>query len=707
MQWLSGLALLSTLAVSAPTAPFLQVGFGKSDITGPIGEIDLMGYAKLGQAANGVHLRLKARAMVVGTKDARIVYVSSDTGQVSHFVKDRVIAGLNHTLFSEENVMISATHTHSGPAGYLDDFLYVANTFGIVQEERQALADGIITAIKQANYNFEHAPSPLKLSLQEGKVLDASVNRSPTSYLANPAEERAKYPDGDTDKTMTILSATDASGNLASFFSWFAVHGVSMPEDMQYVSGDNKGYASHAWEVGKDADFVAAFSQSNAGDVTPNTAGPKCLDTGAFCDGSETSCPDASGKFRISQCVAKGPGADGFASTKIIGQKQADGAKAILSSSKIDISDASVQFRHVWVDMVNISVKEANGVVGNTCKPAMGQSFSAGTTDGPGVDGSYQGVGPGNGGLGFLASVLQYILAPGQNLPAASHEIQACQAPKTVLLATGEYTVPYKWQPTVLPLQLFIIGRKLVIIGQPSEITTMAGRRLREAVFGQLQSQGSIDADAKIVIAGLSNTYSSYVTTYEEYQKQRYEAGSTIFGQHTLKAYIDKFTALAQSFANPQVTIAQGKPDREGDYSELALNNALIHRVITDGGSYGKIVTDVAKTAKKGDVVSATFECAHPRNHGYFNPYMAVERQSASGTWEQIMTDGAWDTKFMWRRVGGAISANSQCDVSWSIGETVPVTSGTYRLRVFGTSQNLFGFKKEFNGASSPVTVVV
>lgn len=41
-----------------------------------------------------------------------------------------------------------------------------------------------------------------------------------------------------------------------------------------------------------------------------------------------------------------------------------------------------------------------------------------------------------------------------------------------------------------------------------------------------------------ITIAGLTNTYSSYVTTFEEYQAQRYEGASTIFGPHTLDAYI-------------------------------------------------------------------------------------------------------------------------------------------------------------------------
>ena len=49
---------------------------------------------------------------------------------------------------------------------------------------------------------------------------------------------------------------------------------------------------------------------------------------------------------------------------------------------------------------------------------------------------------------------------------------------------------------------------------------------------------GAWGATLHVVIAGLTNTYSSYVTTWEEYQVQRYEGASTIYGPHTLDAYI-------------------------------------------------------------------------------------------------------------------------------------------------------------------------
>jgi hypothetical protein len=44
-------------------------------------------------------------------------------------------------------------------------------------------------------------------------------------------------------------------------------------------------------------------------------------------------------------------------------------------------------------------------------------------------------------------------------------------------------------------------------------------------------------ANVQVVVSGLTGTYSSYVTTWEEYQVQRYEGASTIFGPHTLDAY--------------------------------------------------------------------------------------------------------------------------------------------------------------------------
>ena len=50
-----------------------------------------------------------------------------------------------------------------------------------------------------------------------------------------------------------------------------------------------------------------------------------------------------------------------------------------------------------------------------------------------------------------------------------------------LLFLLGEISLPYAWQPSVVPLQILTVGQ-LAIIAVPGEFTTMAGRLVREQV---------------------------------------------------------------------------------------------------------------------------------------------------------------------------------------------------------------------------------
>ena len=67
-----------------------------------------------------------------------------------------------------------------------------------------------------------------------------------------------------------------------------------------------------------------------------------------------------------------------------------------------------------------------------------------------------------------------------------------------------------------------------------------------------------------VALAGLANVYTHYITTYEEYQRQRYEAASTIFGPHTLRAYMQQYSYLTEKILNDE-KVEQGvaPPDLE------------------------------------------------------------------------------------------------------------------------------------------------
>jgi neutral ceramidase len=58
-----------------------------------------------------------------------------------------VLAQLQETygdLYTEQNLMISATHTHSTPGGYMHDLLFDLSILGFVRQSFMALVAGIL-----------------------------------------------------------------------------------------------------------------------------------------------------------------------------------------------------------------------------------------------------------------------------------------------------------------------------------------------------------------------------------------------------------------------------------------------------------------------------------------------------------------------------------------------------------------------------------
>ena len=73
---------------------------------------------------------------------------------------------------------------------------------------------------------------------------------------------------------------------------------------------------------------------------------------------------------------------------------------------------------------------------------------------------------------------------------------------------------------------------------------------LRKVILEKTMDIPQNTEDNKVMLAGLSNVYTHYITTYEEYQKQRYEGASTIYGPHTLRAYLQQYAYLTEKLFN-------------------------------------------------------------------------------------------------------------------------------------------------------------
>ncbi len=65
---------------------------------------------------------------------------------------------------------------------------YQIMSLGFVEQSLTAIVDGIVESIKIAHDNMQ----PGYLTVNQGFLYDANINRSPSAYLNNPAEERAK-----------------------------------------------------------------------------------------------------------------------------------------------------------------------------------------------------------------------------------------------------------------------------------------------------------------------------------------------------------------------------------------------------------------------------------------------------------------------------------------------------------------------------------
>jgi len=227
----------------------------------------------------------------------------------------------------------------------------------------------------------------------------------------------------------------------------------------------------------------------------------------------------------------------------------------------------------------------------------------------------------------------------------------------------------------------------------------MSGRRLRDTVSGVLTK--ALNMNVTVVVAGLSNAYSHYVTTYQEFLVQRYEGASTLYGPHTLEAYQQEYAGLA-------LALATGAPVPPGpsppDLSDYTLPNFL-PPVIEDRpplfGYFGQILQDANPSYNRGDTVTVSFWGANLRNNYMIeSTFLTVEKQNASNSWNVVLNDGAWETKLYWESVW---ILESNVTITWDIMDYTEI--GTYRIRTFGYSKDIFGYYTPYTGSSSQFQV--
>ena len=681
----NGLAA-STLAlscVSGAIAGDYNIGTGVYDITGPAAENGFFGFSNWEQQTEGIHTRSRAHAYIMESQGSsnRLVFVSADLGMLSQGVKIEVVKRLSSiygSTYTDDNVMLSATHTHVAAGGSSHYSLFeiasgseAAVLGGYSSENFEVIVNGIVNAIGKAHNSMSSG----SIELVQGDLSDATRNRSLPAYVNNDDYNAA---DDETNKTMTVLKFKKDNGTEIGMIDWYSVHPTGFSNQWTYLSADITGYAQSQFEKAKGTDFnasetfVASFAASDLGDSL-------------IVDGNAHSTGDYAGS------------SDELANAKNGGTRLFNKGWELYNQPGLELN-GSVDYRHRWADMENYTVSGVFTGDGNQdlCSAARGFSFTAGAENGPSdLDGIQEGMtihntnivtalmAFGDSALGGIINLVFGVLNLAQDDP--------CQHPKPVLLATGELG----WVPETLPFQVFVVG-ELAIVGLPAEITTMAGRRIRSDVQAQLASQGV----TSVVIAGLSNSYSGYVATREEYQTQHYEGASTAFGQHTLGAYRQEVSDLAAAISSGQPVSDDKQPlDRLNEWRNERTG------VVWDGKywweSFGKVLSNANSSYSKGDSVVVSYRGGHPKNNLRTQDTFLKVQKKVGSSWVTIANDWDWDTLYKWNREG---ADRSRIDITWNIPNDAD--SGTYRIVHQGDWKNGWtGRIKSYSGTSRTFSV--
>ncbi|XP_021951036.1 neutral ceramidase [Folsomia candida] len=638
-----------------------KIGVGIGDVTGPPAGVVLNGYVNPFVNAAGIFTRQYARAFVVQSIDTgnTVTYVTCDMGMMDHTIKSEVIARLGAKygaeMFSEKNVMISATHTHSGVSGFMTFYAYLLiESYGFNPITYWATVDGITEAISSAADSLVDG----RLSWNRGELLNSNGNRALDAYMNNPEAERNAYQH-DVDKDMVLFKLTAVEGDEPiGAFTWWPVHPITFNGgDNPLVTSDSKGYAALLFDYemnpgslpGKGK-FVSGFGSSNLGDVSTRY------------DEEEIS-PKWDFTNEIARC-------------RFAGERQFNKAFELFNDdTNLNPISGPIRSIHTWVNTTTVKVTHINETSGEVrqnvglCGAALGLA--------------YLGLDPEQWEL--WEAIRDFIKVP-------SDEMIECQSPKLVALPGGEMNEPWPWAPDTFSLQLLQLG-SFDVASLPGEFTTMAGRRVRNAIFNVTGHE--------VVLAGLANIYINYVTTPEEYDVQEYEGGATLYGRNTVPVTTAIYTEMAEALQNgdaypPGVAPPSFLDNVRDTIASWADPNPM------NGAWFGDLLIDVDDSREyvPGDEVDAVFAGGSPRNSPLRGgSFLSVEkRNDATGAWTIVRTDSDVDTLFYWNILQRRI------ELRWII--PTGVEAGTYRLRHFGYyRQAEDGPLNPYIGSSSPFRV--
>lgn len=214
------------------------------------------------RTATGIKDDLYAKALVIESDDKFVVFIGVDALFVSGSVVEDVRKRLEQKLgLAPENVMISATHTHTGPP-----IRYGLDGAGS-DEYLSFLTDRLVDVSVLAY----HGRKPARIGVGSGHEADISFNRryymKDGSIMTNPGfgNDQIVRPVGPKDPEVHVLRVDDLDGNPLGVVVNFACHTDTVGGSD--ISGDYPGEMSRMIKQVLGDDVVSLFMLGACGDI--------------------------------------------------------------------------------------------------------------------------------------------------------------------------------------------------------------------------------------------------------------------------------------------------------------------------------------------------------------------------------------------------------------------------------------------------------
>jgi hypothetical protein len=198
--------------------------------------------------ADGSLDELAVRALVLYQGETRVTWLAADLIAVDQAFTRRLSERLVASGIRAGTLIVSASHTHSGPGAYLRSAL-----FGVAAVDREdptvrdAVVDTMIEAVRRAG----------------SKARDA---RLAVATIEAPPVTRSRLG-GDVDREVVVLKLTTTDGEPVAALWNYAIHGTMLGPRNRRLSGDVMGVASRAIEGALGV--PALFVNGAVGDVSP------------------------------------------------------------------------------------------------------------------------------------------------------------------------------------------------------------------------------------------------------------------------------------------------------------------------------------------------------------------------------------------------------------------------------------------------------